>query len=140
MTHVTRTTRRTPPKCAIKEHIKNLIVTHRRCLPNFFSPQILFLTQNFFWPKFCSDLKKISDQNIFFGPTIFLDTQFFQTQNFFGTQQIFRPNIFWEPLNFFAPSIWIESDPIFFFGPKNLFCIQNFLDKIFFRTQHSFLC
>ena len=35
-THVTRRTRRTPPKSAISDNTKNIIVTHRRCLPIFF--------------------------------------------------------------------------------------------------------
>ena len=31
MTHVTRRTRRTPPKSAISENTKIIIVTHRQC-------------------------------------------------------------------------------------------------------------
>ena len=46
MTHVTRrtkTTRKTPPKSAIMELPKNIIVTRRQCIPNFvWDPQIFW--------------------------------------------------------------------------------------------------
>ena len=50
MTDVTRrprTTRRTPPKYAITEHTKNLIVTHRPCLSKAFLDPKFFQIKNF---------------------------------------------------------------------------------------------
>ena len=48
-TRTTRTTRRTPPKFAITEPTKNLIVTHRQC------PPISFFDTKFFLDPFFLD-------------------------------------------------------------------------------------
>ena len=111
-THVTRRTRRTPPKSAISENTKNIIVTHRRCLPIFFlSNSRLSLTQKFFWHKI------FSDENFFSDPKNFFVKIFFQTKNFFRSKIIFRPK--------------------FLFGHKILSNPKKISDPKFFLTQNE---
>ena len=81
--------KKNPNKISITEHTKNLVVTHRRCLPEFFLNPIFFYSNIF------------SDPNFFADPKIFLDLRFFQTKIFFLTKIFFRTNnFFFKPKSF----------------------------------------
>ena len=99
-THVTRRTRRTPAKSEISENTKNLIVTHRRCLPKFF-----------FYPNSFSD------------PTFFLDKNLVRIQNFFGPKYFF-----WTHNFFYTKFFWIHNFILTVFT-KSCFQTQNFLPQ-----------
>ena len=122
------------PKSTIMEHIKNLIVPHRHCLPNFFYPKI-FLPKIFVGPKIIDgpkkkfQTKKFFEPKIYFGPKIFAvpkilagpknfseakffsDHKFWQGHKFFQTQNFFQTWNFFQTQNFSDPKwTWLKND------------------------------
>ena len=103
--------------------------------PQIFRTQIIFLTQNLFWPNFFwttilltffgqpifFQTKNFVHTKLFFGPSFFSDPNFFLTQNYFGSKLFLGPQFFWTQ-NFYLPKNNFPRN--IFLGPKLIFELQ----------------
>ena len=128
MIHVTRRTKRTPPKFTIMEHKKDLIVTHRQSLSKVFLDQKFVCPKKFCW-TFLSYPIFFVEPKIFYRKFWFRSKLFFR-QNFFLSKKNFRPKILlgqnfltqsWQvQIFYFTWSLTLRTKCCYFLFPNNL--------------------